>query len=178
MAHCPQATVISLGLLPDRARDGHGGVVVLLGAGLEAACFGPCDPGPEFAQVALADPGCMRLDAAPCHSLAIGGDQALLPRHAGADIIGDRHTVGVAEHLDPAAAVCRAGISEPAHGFFVITERSGVFQSVGHIEQRPCGPGVVPVDESRDVVASPDAVPRAVVPVTDDLPNSAGPRAA
>ena len=149
-----------------------------LAPALEAACLGPSDPGLKFAQVALADPGCLRLDAAPRDGLAVGGDQALLPRDAAADIVRDRHAVSVAEHLDPAAAIRRGRIPKPLHALFVITEGSGVFQPVGHIEQRSCGSGVVPVDECHDVVAAPDAVPRAVVPVTDDLTGRAAARAA
>jgi hypothetical protein len=77
--------------------------------------------------------------------------------------------VGVAEHLDPAAAIWRAGIPEPAHAFLVIAEGCCVFQPVGHIEQRPGGPGVVPIDQPDHVAASPYTVPRAKVTMADDV---------
>src|SRR5215475_7137378 len=93
-----------------------------LAPALEAACLGPCAPGLKFAQVALADPGCLRLDAAPRDCVATGGDQALLPCHACAEIVRDWHAVGVAEYFDSAAAIRRARIPKPLHGLLVITE--------------------------------------------------------
>ena len=101
--------------------------------------------------------------------LAVLQDKALLPGDAAGDVLGHGDAVAVAEDLDPAAPAGRLGVAQPAQAFEVVPARRGVFQRVGDVEDRRCGPGVVEVDETGDTLAVPDPVPGPEVAVADDL---------
>src|SRR5262249_34587073 len=83
---------------------------------------------------------------------------------------GNRHSVGVAEHLDSVTAIRRPGIAQPADALLVVAERDRVLQGIRHIEYRRGGAGHIPVDQPDDPAAAPHPLPRPEVAVADPLP--------
>lgn len=108
----------------------------------------------------------MTLFGQPMHEVGV----VLLSANDGADDPGGRvKAVRVTENLQPPTAVGRRRIAQPAQALGVVAERGDVLQRVGHVVQPRCRAGEVPVDDSHRLVALPHDIPRAEVPMADDL---------